>query len=210
MVILDSKPAQHTGSGPLMSSIDAGVVQQMFGDDISLFESLLVRLLRDYADLALPILVLPDDDTARNALKLRTHKLKGSAGMIGATNVARFAGAAETALQQARPVDRILSKLATALITLREEARPLLAAQSGRAVTTGKTKNDDPKINHESQNLAALDKFAALSPVLIECMDAARYDRLSDALSNLDFRLGTELLRGVLLVGNDRGEMNVA
>ena len=220
MVILDSKPAQHTGSGPLMSSIDAGVVQQMFGDDISLFESLLVRLLRDYADLALPILVLPDDDTARNALKLRTHKLKGSAGMIGATNVARFAGAAETALQQARPVDGILSKLATALITLREEARPLLAAQSGRAVKTGKTKNDDPKMNYadleelctlvESQNLAALDKFAALSPVLIECMDAARYDRLSDALSNLDFRLGTELLRGVLLVGNDRGEMNVA
>jgi hypothetical protein len=122
-------------------------------------------------------------------------------------------------------VDGILSKLATALITLREEARPLLEAQSGRAVKTGKTgktgktKNDDPRINYadleelctlvESQNLAALDRFAALSPVLIEWLDAARYDRLSDALSNLDFRLGTELLRGVLLVGNDRGEMNV-
>src|SRR5260221_2007372 len=219
MVILDSKPAQHTGRGLLMSSIDAGVVQQMFGDDISLFESLLVRLLRDYADLALPILVLPDDDTARNELKLRTHKLKGSAGMIGAANVARFAGAAESALQQARPVDGILSKLAAALITLREEAQPLLERQSGRTVETGATRNGHPNIDNadleelytlvESQNLAALDKFTALSPMLIEVLDAARYDRLSDALGNLDFRVGAELLRGVLSVGNSRREFSV-
>jgi PAS domain S-box-containing protein len=219
MVILDSKPAQHTDRGPLMSSIDAGVVQQMFGDDLPLFESLLVRLLRDYADLALPILVLPDDDTARNELKLRTHKLKGSAGMIGATNVARFAGAAETALQHARPVDGILSKLAAALITLREEAQPLLERQSGRAVKTGTTRNDHPNINHadleelctlvESQNLAALDKFTALSPLLIEVLDAACYERLSDALGNLDFRLGIELLRGVPSVDNNRREFSV-
>src|SRR6266404_8949730 len=40
-------------------------------------------------------------------------------------------GAAENALQQARPVDGILSKLAAALITLREEAQPLLERQSG-------------------------------------------------------------------------------
>jgi HPt (histidine-containing phosphotransfer) domain-containing protein len=219
MVILDSKPAQHTGRGLLMSSIDAGVVQQMFGDDISLFESLLVRLLRDYADLALPILVLPDDDTARNELKLRTHKLKGSAGMIGAANVARFAGAAESALQQARPVDGILSKLAAALITLREEAQPLLERQSGRTVETGATRNGHPNIDNadleelytlvESQNLAALEKFTALSPMLIEVLDAARYDRLSDALGNLDFRVGAELLRGVLSVGNSRREFSV-
>jgi two-component system, sensor histidine kinase and response regulator len=219
MVILDSKPAQHTGSGPLISSIDAGVVQQMFGDDISLFESLLVRLLKDYADLALPIFVLPDDDIARNALRLRTHKLKGSAGMIGATNVARFAGAAETALQQARPADGILSKLAAALITLREEARPLLERQSGPTVKTGTARSDCPNIDNadleelytlvESHNLAALDKFTALSPLLIEVLDAARYERLSDALANLDFRVGAELLRGVLSVGNSRREFSV-
>ncbi|HEY3653569.1 MAG TPA: response regulator [Steroidobacteraceae bacterium] len=219
MVILDSKPAQRTASGPIMPSIDAGVVQQMFGDDLPLFESLLVRLLRDYADLALPMLVVPDDDTARNELKLRTHKLKGSAGMIGATNVARLAGAAENALQQARPVDGILSKLAAALITLREEAQHLLERQPGRTVKTGATRKDHPNIDNadleelctlvEDQNLAALDKFAALSPLLIEVLDAACYDQLSDALGNLDFRLGTELLRGVLAICNNRREFSV-
>jgi hypothetical protein len=61
----------------------------------------------------------------------------------------------------------------------------------------------------ESQNLAALDKFTALSPLLIEVLDAARYERLSDALGNLDFQLGTELLRGVLAVGNHRREFSV-
>jgi HPt (histidine-containing phosphotransfer) domain-containing protein len=178
-----------------------------------------VRLLKDYADLALPIFVLPDDDTARNQLRLRTHKLKGSAGMIGATNVARFAGAAETALQHARPADGILSKLAAALITLREEAQSLSERPAQRTVKTSATRNDCPNLDNadleelytlvESQNLAALDKFTALSPLLIEVLDAARYDRLSDALANLDFRVGAELLRGLLSVGNSRREFSV-
>ena len=111
--------------------------------------------------------------------------------MIGATNVARFAGAAENALPQARPVDGILSKLAAALITLREEAQLLLERPSGRTVKTGATSNDHPNIGNadleelctlvESQNLAALDKFSVLSPLLIDVLDAAHYERLSDA-----------------------------
>jgi PAS domain S-box-containing protein len=220
MMILDSKPAQLAADRQLMPSIDAGIVQQMFGDDTSLFESLVIRLLRDYADLALPTTVSPGDETARNDLKLRTHKLKGSAGMIGATNVARLAGAAETALQHSRPVDGILGKLAAALTTLLEEAQPLLERKSEQAALTGTTRNDHPSVAKadleelfslvESHNLAALDKFTSLSPLLIDCLDAARYKRLSDALGNLDFRLGTELLRGVLsLRGNNRTEFRV-
>src|ERR1700730_1509390 len=125
IVVLHSKPAGHAVDGPLMSSIDAGVVQQMFGDDLPMFRSLLARMLRDFADLALPIAVSSDDQTSRNELKARTHKLKGSAGMIGATKVMRLAGAAEVALQDGRPADLvegILGQLALALTTLREEA----------------------------------------------------------------------------------------
>jgi chemotaxis protein histidine kinase CheA len=163
--------------------------------------------------------VLPGDDTARNELKLRAHKLKGSAGMIGATNVARIAGATETALQHARPVDGVLSKLAAALSTLREEAQPLLARQPAGPVKKGATKSKHSNIDNtdleelytlvENQNLAALDKFTELSPLLIEVLDGARYDRLSDALGNLDFQLGTELLRGVLSVGGNRRKIGV-
>src|ERR1700728_126393 len=87
MVVLDSEPARHAAEMPLMSSIDAGVVQQMFGGDLLLFKLLLTRMTRDYEDLALPITVSPDDQTSRNQLTGRTHKLKGSAGMIGATGI---------------------------------------------------------------------------------------------------------------------------
>ena len=47
----------------------------------------------------------------------------------------------------------------------------------------------------ESQDLAALDKFEILSPSLSEVLGALRFDRLRDAVENLDFRQGARLLR---------------
>ena len=76
-----------------MPSVDAVVVQQMFGDDVPMFKSLMARMLREFADLALPTSASADDQSARDGLKGRAHKLKGSAGMIGATRVMRLAGA---------------------------------------------------------------------------------------------------------------------
>ncbi|HUE10157.1 MAG TPA: response regulator, partial [Steroidobacteraceae bacterium] len=129
MVILDEKPARPAAGGVLMPSVDAIVVQQMFGDDVPMFKSLMARMLREFADLALPTSASADDQSARDGLKGRAHKLKGSAGMIGATRVMRLAGAVEKALQENRPVDivdGILTQLAAALTSLREEAKALL------------------------------------------------------------------------------------
>jgi HPt (histidine-containing phosphotransfer) domain-containing protein len=81
-------------------------------------------LLRDFADLALPICVA-SDATVRSELKGRIHKLRGSAGVIGATQVMRLAREAEKALENDCPadiVDGLLRQLAMALILLREEA----------------------------------------------------------------------------------------
>jgi hypothetical protein len=49
----------------------------------------------------------------------------------------------------------------------------------------------------EAQNLAAVDKFAVLSPSLREMLDMASFDGLHDAVENLDFQLGAELLREI-------------
>src|ERR1700732_5032129 len=49
MVVLDTEPSRHAAEGLIMSSIDAGVVQQMFGDDLTMFKSLLARMLRDFS-----------------------------------------------------------------------------------------------------------------------------------------------------------------
>jgi PAS domain S-box-containing protein len=210
MIILDTKPVHDASQRLLTASIDAGVVQQMFGDDMTLFKSLLARLLREFADLALPSSVSPDDRSAWSLLTARTHKLKGSAGMIGATRVMRFAGAAEAALREHRPVDlieEILRQLALTLITLREETEILLATPD---VDAGSGTNEANRANIgnadieelcallERQNLAAIDRFGVLSPALRELVGAVRFDRLSEAVGNLDFQLSAELLRETL------------
>jgi CheY-like chemotaxis protein/HPt (histidine-containing phosphotransfer) domain-containing protein/two-component sensor histidine kinase len=208
MVILDTKPAGPVTDRRLMASIDAGTVQQMFGDDLSLFKSLLARMLVEFADFALPIAVSPSDQTSLSRIQGRAHKLKGSAGMIGATRVMRFAGAVEAALQDGRTMDvveRILGQLAAALTILREETELLsekkLDGDTGAAALLA----DQPKIGNpdidalcvllECQNLAAMDRFALLSPSLCELVGAVRFERLREAIDNLDFQLGAELLR---------------
>jgi PAS domain S-box-containing protein len=206
MVILAGQP-DDAGTKPFIASIDAAVVQQMFGEDRALFESLLKRMLREYADFALPLAV-GSDQGLRGELKARAHKLKGSAGMIGASSVARFAGAAETALQNDRPADvveRILRQLAQALTTLREEARPLLGKSpetaAAAAADIDPTDIEELSVLLESQNLAAVDKFSSLSPSLHAMLDTARFERLRSAVDDLDFQLGAELLRKAVAVG---------
>jgi CheY-like chemotaxis protein/HPt (histidine-containing phosphotransfer) domain-containing protein len=213
MVILDTEPTRHAADGLMMSSIDAGVVQQMFGDDLPMFKSLLARMLREFSDLALPIEVSSDEPASRSEIKTRAHKLKGSAGMIGAIKVMRFAGAAEVALQESRPADfveGILRQLALALITLREEAESLMKdpEPDARADAEGVPR---PSIGNadieelcallECQNIAAIDKFGLISPSLSDLVGTVRLDRLRDAIDNLNFQLGADLLRETLMPG---------
>jgi PAS domain S-box-containing protein len=212
MVILDMKLAGPVADRRLMASIDAGVVQQMFGDDLSLFKSLLARMLVEFADLALPIAVSPSDQTTLSRIQGRAHKLKGSAGMIGATRVMRLAGAVEAALQDGRTMDvveRILRQLAAALTVLREETDLLSEKKLDRdadavALPADRLRIGNPDIEAlcallECQNLAAMDKFALLSPSLSELVGAVRFERLREAIDNLDFQLGAELLRQTLV-----------
>jgi len=189
----------------------------MFGDDLALFKSLLARVLRDFADLALPISVSPEDSTSLSTLKGRTHKLKGSAGVIGATAIMRLAGEAEAAIEESRAADvveAILRQLAVALTTLREEADLMLETQPEPKADICTKSAPSPKIVHgdirelcellESQNLAAIDRFSLLSSSLSDLVGAVRFDRLRDAIDNLDFQLGAELLHQALLATNSQ------
>jgi HPt (histidine-containing phosphotransfer) domain-containing protein len=173
---LDEKSSYHALDGPGMPSIDSGVVQQMFGDDLPLFKSPLARVLRDFADLAAPIAISPNDLAGRSLTQARAHKLKGSAGVIGAVRVMQLAGAAETALEEGRPVgvvEEIIRQLAIALTALREEAELLFQRRPKQVEGTGVKAANSLDISTadieelsallESQNLAAVDKFALLS-----------------------------------------------
>jgi CheY-like chemotaxis protein len=209
-----------------LTSIDSGLVQRTFGADLSLWKSLVPRMLRDFADLAVPFAV-PNDETLRASLRGRTHKLKGSAGMIGAIHVMRYAGAAERALADEQPtevVEAILRQLAARLITLRDEAVVLFAAPAAAppaapaapgaptavagtgdasATRTALVNSDVEDLYGllEGQDLAAVRKFDALSPRLRETLQTERFDRLKLAIENLDFHLGADLLRDLRRAG---------
>jgi HPt (histidine-containing phosphotransfer) domain-containing protein len=211
LIILDAKSAPPAIGGPLMSSIDAGVVKQMFGDDLALFKSLLARVLREFADLALPI-VVASDATVRSELQGHTHKLRGSAGVIGATGIMRLAGEAEEALEEGKAADvveGILRQLATALTSLREEADLMSArdaekvadihTEAANRLNIGAGDIDELCALLASQNLAAIDRFGLLSAPLSELVGAVRFDRLRNAIENLDFQLGAELLRQAIV-----------
>jgi CheY-like chemotaxis protein len=208
MAICDPQPAASTSGTWLPPSIDAGVVTQMFGEDLTLFKSVLGRMLREYADLTLPVHARIDDEASRTRLKARTHKLKGSAGMVGATRIMRLAGAVESALLQDRPgkaIDRILQQLASALNTLDQEADPYLRNQQAAVAATAGDERPPANIGLaeldalcallDSQNLEALDKFSHLSPALSAILSAERFERLREAIEVLDFPGGAKLLR---------------
>ena len=221
MVLLARISVDQPEDRLLIASIDVATIKQMFGDDMSLFKTVLGRMLRDYADLALPLTLSLDDPATLGELMARAHKLKGSAGMLGATRIMHLAGAVENALRQDRPIDtveRILDQLASALTTLGEEAQPLLEKQKeldGQSSATENRHNGIADIGElyallESQNLDAVNKFRALSPSLSDVLGAARFERLRDAIDNLDFQLGAQMLREIPLTGIDRREIKSA
>lgn len=208
VAILDDKRVAHSTDTSLMSSIDAAVVTQMFGHDLPLFKAVLSRILRDYAQFAEPIADSLENQAARALLKARVHELRGSAGLIGATRVLRLAAAAEAALEQERSIEvvkSILGQLTCAFSALSAEALFWLGTQCAQEVpSNGKVTNsaqlratdlEELYALLDHRNLAALDQFSLISVSLSELLGAARFDSVRDAVENLEFQLGAQLLR---------------
>jgi HPt (histidine-containing phosphotransfer) domain-containing protein len=201
-----------------MTSIDSTVAQQMFGEDLPLFKTVLVQILREYADLALPTSVALLDPMARADLLARVHKLKGSAGTLGATRIMHLAGAAENTLRHNRPtadVERVLRQLAAALTLLREEAVQLLnhQPQAGieRAVDATASWSDAHVVLEElhsllqSRDFAAVDRLAAHAPSLTILLGASAFTRLREAIDSLDFDRGASLVREIMRDAKHQG-----
>ena len=191
-----------------MTCLDVGMVARIFGEDLTLFKSLLPRMLREFADLALPLAASLDDAATRASLRARTHKLKGSAGMLGAIHVMHFAAAAEKALageQQAGVVEAVLAQLASQLTTLREQAKSLSVTSASTATDaaiapTRRVPLTDSDVDElcsllDSQNLAAIDSFDAISLPLHETLPAECFERLNAAMMDLEFQHAADLLR---------------
>lgn len=211
VVVASETSPEGAGRATLPSSVDAGIVQQMFGGDTDLFSSLLARMLAESVDLAEPRRP-PEDAAGRTELKRRLHKLKGTAGMIGASPVMRAAAAGESALEQAgstQTIEAALAQLASALVRLNEEARTFLG-QRGESAAAQMQPVEASEAGArleflcallEAQNLAALEEFAAVRSGLGAVLSPQRVNEVGAAIENLEFSVAASLLRSGLTLG---------
>ncbi|MBC7513008.1 MAG: response regulator, partial [Herminiimonas sp.] len=203
-----AEPALLTGpSGtptltwPRIAGIDASDVRKRLGDDAVLFRTLLGRLLGEFSDLEMP---LPD---ALVQHQQRLHKLRGSAGILGATTIRQVAGEAEAACEAgafARAAE-LTTGLVQALHALRSEVDRVFSVEQeektadvfdGSSAGPGPLEPEGALQSQElaalldalrHQSLSALTHFEGMSGRLRHCLGQARYVSLQAHVDHLRF-----------------------
>ncbi|BDI03557.1 PAS domain-containing hybrid sensor histidine kinase/response regulator [Sphaerotilus microaerophilus] len=220
-LLTEPRASRDAAQIPPIEGIDQADLLTRLGSDARLFATLLRQVLRDFAVLAdlpssppgQPRACLPSEPERLPAL---LHKLRGSAGMLGAVDVARLAGAAEQAMRSGDDpgLDAALQALATGLRCLRDASAEFLARHAepdDEAPADGPA--NAPPLHTEDlrelaellrrQDLAALDRFQILSPALRGAWGAERYRRARAAVDELQFRQALEVLEEGASGGND-------
>jgi CheY-like chemotaxis protein/anti-sigma regulatory factor (Ser/Thr protein kinase) len=125
---LEMTPTRSAAGWPEIEGIDSADVSTRLSGDFALFRSLLTRLLDEFSDVAIG--AMKEDPSALAHYQARLHKLKGSAGMLGAKVIAHLAGEGEAAcargdMARASP---LATRIAIQLQRLREHAVPAFLA----------------------------------------------------------------------------------
>ena len=159
-----------------IDGIESNDASARLGGDLGLFRSMLERLLGEFAGLAAPQRTADAASLAGHAARL--HKLRGSAGMLGAKRIQQLAGDAEQACREgdaARAAD-IAARRSAQWHALGRNAAPVLAqlpAPAGTAIDAQALADFVELLRQQS--LSALDRFSALSPRLQRLLGPACY-----------------------------------
>ena len=126
-------PAQAAVPWPEIEGIDSSDARERLSDDFDLFRSMLKRLLDEFSDVAIP--AVAEDPVALAVHAGRMHKLRGSAGMLGAKAIQQLAGEAEAACAagEVERAARLATRLATMLQRLEQSAAPVFEAARAQA-----------------------------------------------------------------------------
>jgi PAS domain S-box-containing protein len=125
---IQATPPRATARWPEIEGIDSADVSTRLSGDFGLFRSLLTRLLDEFSDFGTA--AMSSDPDALAPQRARLHKLKGSAGMLGAKAIAQLASEGEAAcangdIARASP---LATRIAIQLQRLREHAVPAFLA----------------------------------------------------------------------------------
>ena len=177
-------------------------------DDVELFATMLRYLLDEFGDLAVRP-AAPADPGSRRELAARLHKLRGSAGSLGARVIHRLANDAEAAVNRdpaGAEATALLAELAAGLAALAAQSHAFLAAQGASAAAAPGDPAEpapqplDPRALQElcdlllQQDLAAIDRLAELAAGLRAAWGSARFRDLDEAVDRLEFARAAELI----------------
>jgi CheY-like chemotaxis protein len=180
---------------PEIEGIDSAEVWERLAGDLILFRSSLKRLLDEFSDVAIPPTT---DDAAVFAVHAgRMHKLRGSAGMLGARAIQQLAGEAEVACA-AGDVERassLATSLGAQLRRLQLAAAPALRSVQAAVEDEVLPVGDELKPHDladlinllREQSLAAVDRFGSISPQLRRLLSKDSYELVRDHIGNLQF-----------------------
>jgi signal transduction histidine kinase/DNA-binding response OmpR family regulator len=187
---------------PQIEGIDANDSRRRLAGDVKLLRSTLLRMLEQCEEcLSVPV-ATPEQ---RRVLAALMHKLKGSAGTLGANTMAVLAGQLESACQPDQSGD-----LTHRLAQLGDETRRLKAAAAAWLQTSPAQPlraADAPPLDAQrltellqalrSNDMAAMAAFEALAPALRGRLDASVVQKLETWIENLDFEPALALLQAL-------------
>ncbi|GJN48107.1 CHASE domain-containing hybrid sensor histidine kinase/response regulator [Pseudomonas tohonis] len=193
---------------PTIEGIDTVEVAQRMSHDLELFNSSLRRLFSEFGEFR-------DDEATRRRLQddppgltARLHKLRGSAGMLGARRLHKLAGEAETLLRvepDAPHLPALLGQLVEAYLELERQTGVI------EAITLPRSDADHLAagpalarlIDHlRDHDMAALEQFAQAYPA-IRISSQALAEQVWQAIDNLDFEQALHLLESAGLVAKE-------
>jgi len=162
----------------------------------------LKRLLDEFSNTLIPSAAA--DVTALAVHAQSMHKLRGSAGLVGATTIHRLATQAEAACLagNGESAAQLAARLASELALLRLSATPAFRRAADKAEKT--THADIGELEPQAlsalvtllrdQNLAAWDSFSAISPQLRCDLGKESFNRVRELMDKLQFSAAADAL----------------
>jgi PAS domain S-box-containing protein len=191
---------------PTIEGINPEAVASPLIKDQAQFRTLMRMLLSDYADLAnerFPDLDVPKQ---RERFAADVHKLRGSAGVLGAEDVQRWAAQTEVALRSGVKVSDVTAKvhgLCSALARLRRHAAQFLDTPTTHPPRAVSAEPLDPGAIRvlvdllREQDLSARDRFQELAGSLDAHLGREVFSRLQQAIDSYSFGEAASILDDV-------------
>jgi len=189
-----------TPDWPQIEGIDANDSRRRLAGDVKLMRSMLRRMLMLCEECLGEPATTPEQ---RQALAALMHKLKGSAGTLGAKSIAALAGQVEAACQpdQAGAVAPLLAQLGDETRRLQAAAAAWLEAPPERPATEAGAPPLDTRRMAElvqalrSNDLTAMAMFEALTPALRGVLDVKGFQTLATCIEDLEFEQALAVLQ---------------